>query len=187
MFGNIEERQDLYIRPKQTEDVVGQHLSRMRFTLIAPRDLVVSGNNARIGYVELPEEMTGSQFDMLARGEALTRMNVDIFHTLVGISKAIVPERRNNMGINSEGHREFIDRQLESATGSFVSVVCGVIGSGFIVPKESMLLYLCGSHGAAQKWIEQHPESSITKERLADAVNLRGDYEKFIKRMAPDL
>jgi len=187
MFGNIEERQDLYIRPQQTEDVVGQYLARMRFTLVAPRDLVVSGNNARIGYVEFPEEMTGPQFDKLAKGDALTNLDADIFHTLVGISKAIVPELRNDMGINKIIHREFIDSQLESPTGSFVSVVCSRIGSGFLVPKESMLLYLCGSHGAAQKWVEQHPDSSIDKESLSIAVNTRKEYDEFIDRMAPDL
>lgn len=187
MYGNIEDRYDLYIRPQKTDTAVGEILARMRFTLIAPRSLVVSGNNARVGYVELPEEVTAPIFDKLVKGDALTNLDADVFHTLLAISKAIVPEVRSKLGIDTNIHLDFIERQLASPTGTFVTGISGLIGTGFVVPKEAMLLYLCGSHGAAQKWLAENTESSITKKSLADAVKFREDYELTIKRLAPDL
>jgi SAM-dependent methyltransferase len=185
MFTNMDSRTDLYIRPMQTDLVVGEVLARMRFTLIAPRKLVVTGNNARVGYVELEDSVAGPILDKLVRGDALTNLAADVFHTLVGISKAIVPEVRGKLGINANVHRAFIDDQL-GLTGSFVTVISGQLGTGFIVPKEAMLLYLCGSHGAAQKWVAGH-HTSITKDTLAVAVKHRDDYAALIKRLAPDL
>lgn len=187
MYGNMESRSDLFIRPMKTDTVVGEILSRMRFTLTAPRKLVVHANNARVGYVELPENMTDPVFDKLARGDALSNLNAEIFHTLVAISKAIVPEIRNDNKLNANVHREFIDYQLENNKTGFVTLVSPFIGSGAIIPIESMLLHVSGSHGAAKKWLESHRHSSIDKDKLQVSVSTRDDYSALIKRLAPDL
>jgi len=186
MFGNIEFRSDLYIRPMNTDADVGQLLSQMRFILTTPRKLAVSANKVRVGEVELPKELTNPDYDKLARGEALTNLNADIFQVLVGLSMAIYPEVRNTSAINASVHRAFVDYQLENGDGMFVTVVSGLIGSGVQIPKEAMLLYLCGSHGAAKKWLDEH-RNSIDEDKLAAAVSTRDDYAKLLKRIAPDL
>lgn len=184
MFANMEFRSDLYIRPMVTESVVGEILSKMRFTLVAPRELAVSANDVRVGRVELQEDMAADIFDKLEDGDTLSNLNAEIFHNLVGISLAILPRVDNETDFDNA---EFVNHQLENFKGGNITVISGALGSGAILPVESVLLHVCGSHGAAKKWLEAHRHVPIDKDRLAEAVGMRDAYTKLIGKLAPDL
>jgi len=185
MFANMEFRADLYIRPMVTEAVAGELLAKMRFMLVAPRQVVVSANNVRVGQVSLPEDMAGEIFDKLVDGDTLSNLNADIFHLLVGISLAIVPQVNNDLG----GFRqdEFLEYQLENYTGGRIVVISGALRSGAVMSAESALLYMCGSHGAAKKWLDAHRHVPIDKDKLSEAVSIREDYAELITRLTSDL
>jgi hypothetical protein len=168
----------------QTETVPGEILAKMKFTLAAPRELAVTANDVRVGRVSLQEDLANTALDSLVDGATLSELNAEIFHNLVGISLAIAPQVDNTVDFP---HREFIDYQLENYKSGHVAVVSSILGSGAILPVESMLLYVCGSHGAAQKWLDAHRHVPIEKDKLADAVKLRAAYKKLIEKLVPEL
>jgi SAM-dependent methyltransferase len=184
MFANMEFRSDLYIRPMQTEIVPGEILAKMKFTLAAPRELAVTANDVRVGRVSLQEDLANTALDSLVDGATLSELNAEIFHNLVGISLAIAPQVDNTVDFS---HQEFINYQLENYKSGHVVVVSSILGSGAILPVESMLLYVCGSHGAAKKWLDAHRHVPIDRDKLAEAVNLRDAYKKLIEKLVPDL
>jgi predicted O-methyltransferase YrrM len=185
MFSNMEFRSDLYIRPMQTETVAGEILSNMKFTLAAPRDLAVTSNDVRVGKVSLQEDLANAALDSLVDGEILSNLNAEIFHNLVAISLAIAPQVDTTL--DGFDNRAFIDCQLENYKSGHVAVVSSVLGSGAILPVESVLLYVCGSHGAAQKWLDAHRHVPIDRDRLAEAVKRRDIYKKLIEKLVPEL
>ena len=185
MFANMEFRSDLYIRPLQTPSVAGEFLSKMRFTLTSPRELAVIANNVRVGRVELQEDAAGAILDNLVYGDILSNLDADVFHNLVGISMAISPQVNN--ALSDVPNRAFVDYQLENYTGGFITVVSGLLGSGAILPVESVLLHIYGSHGAAKKWLHAHPDVPISQDKLADAVSSRKTYGQLIDKLVPDL
>ncbi len=184
MFSNMEFRSDLYIRPMETEIVPGEILSKMKFTLAAPRELAVTANDVRVGRVSLQEDLANTALDSLVDGATLSELNAEIFHNLVAISLAIAPQMDNPIEFDN---REFIDYQLENYRSGHIFVVSGTLGSGAILPVESVLLHKCGSHGAAKKWLDAHRHVPIDRDRLAEAVSLRDSYKKLIEKLVPDL
>jgi hypothetical protein len=118
-------------------------------------------------------------------GDILSNLDADVFHNLVGISMAIAPQVNNDSA--DVPHRAFIDYQLENYTGGFITVVSRLLGSGAILPVESVLLHVCGSHGAAKKWLDEHPDVPITRDKLAHAVRMRDGYKLLIEKLVPDL
>jgi hypothetical protein len=156
----------------------------MKFTLAAPRELAVTANDVRVGKVSLQEDLANAALDSLVGGETLSNLNAEIFHNLVGISLAIAPQVDNTIDFP---HQEFIDYQLENYKSGHIAVVSSILGSGAILPVESVLLYVCGSHGAAQKWLDAHRHVPIKKDKLAEAVKLRDAYKKLIEKLVPEL
>ncbi len=188
MFANMEFRSDLYIRPQEiaptTPDVA---LKTMRFMLTSPRELAVSENHVRVGVVKLHEAMAEAVFDKLEIGAALYELDDQMLHNLVGISLAIAPEINNSITISWEQHRAFIEYQLERNVGGFVTAVSGLLGSGAIMSYEAALLLFCGSHGAAKKWANAHPDAKVNLEKLKEAVAQRDGYHTLMDRLTPNL
>jgi len=184
MFANMEFRSDLYIRPMQTETVPGEILAKMKFTLAAPRELAVTANDVRVGRVSLQEDLANTALDSLVDGATLSELNAEIFHNLVAISLAIVPQVDNELVFDN---RAWLEVQLENYKGGRLNIVSSTLGTGAVLPVESVLLYLCGSHGAAKKWCDAHRHTPIDKDRLSEAVSLRDAYKTLIEKLAPDL
>jgi len=168
----------------KTETVPGEILAKMKFTLAAPRELAVTSSDVRVGRVSLQEDLADAALDALVDGETLSNINAEIFHNLVGISLAIAPQVDNTVEFP---HREFIDYQLENYKSGHIFVVSSTLGSGAILPVESVLLYICGSHGAAKKWLDAHRHTPIDKDRLSEAVGLRDAYKQLIEKLVPEL
>jgi hypothetical protein len=159
----------------------------MRFILTCPRELAVSEGHVRVGMIKLHEEMAGEVFDKLETGAALYELDEQMFHNLIGISLAIAPEINNSITITREQNRAFIEYQLEHNAGGFVTAVSGVLGSGAIMSYEAALLLFCGSHGAAKKWADAHPDAKVNLEKLKKAVAQRDGYRTLMDRLTPEL
>jgi trans-aconitate methyltransferase len=188
MFSNMEFRSDLFIRPQEialtAPDVA---LKKMRFMLTCPRELAICESHVRVGVVKLHEGMAGEVFDKLETGAALYELDDQMLHNLVGISLAIAPEINTPITITREQNRAFIEYQLEHNAGGFVTAVSGVLGSGAIMSYEAALLLFCGSHGAAKKWVDAHPDAKVNLEKLKTAVPQRAGYQTLMDRLTPEL